>query len=73
MKSCSSTDDSAGMIRVSEADERGVPWMWGVNGGASVLGSIVAILLAMNFGFTQVILLAGIVYLGAGYLYKTAT
>lgn len=62
----------SGMIRVSEHDERAVPWMWGVNGGASVLGSIVAILLAINFGFTQVLLLAGIIYLAAGYLYRTA-
>lgn len=62
----------SGMLRVSQGDARAVPWMWGVNGGASVLGSIVAILLAMNFGFMQVILLAGVAYLGAGYLYKTA-
>lgn len=62
----------SGMIRVSESDERAVPWMWGVNGGASVLGSIVAILLAINFGFTQVLLLAGLIYLGAAYLFRTA-
>ena len=63
----------SGMLRVSEKDERGVPWIWGVNGGASVLGSIVAILLAMNTGFMQVILLAGIIYAGAAYLYKTSS
>jgi hypothetical protein len=29
-----------------------VPWMWGINGSASVLGSILAACLSMNLGFT---------------------
>lgn len=39
-----------------------VPWAWGVNGVASVAGSILAIVLAMGTGFTGVLLLAAGLY-----------
>ena len=39
-----------------------VPWAWGVNGVASVLGSILAIILAMELGFTGVLAIAAGVY-----------
>lgn len=39
-----------------------VPWAWGVNGVASVAGSILAIILAMECGFTVVLLIAGGLY-----------
>ncbi len=44
-----------------------VPWAWGVNGGATVLGSVLAIVTAMKGGFTLVLLLAS-----AGYLLSWA-
>ena len=31
-----------------------IPWAYGVNGAASVLGSVLAVVLAMNLGFTKV-------------------
>ncbi len=34
-------------------EKRLIPWGWGLNGSASVLGSILAVALAMNFGFTN--------------------
>ena len=40
-----------------------VPWAWGVNGGASVLASIVAVLLAMVSGFNTVFMAAAFFYL----------
>ncbi|MFO0984951.1 MAG: hypothetical protein U1E76_25015 [Planctomycetota bacterium] len=40
-----------------------VPWVWGVNGSASVLASIVAVFLAMAFGFSTVFALAAGFYL----------
>jgi hypothetical protein len=50
-------------IRAVAAQARdAVPWMWGVNGGATVLGSIAAIALAIRFGFTVVLLLAALGY-----------
>lgn len=48
----------AGLRRVGAVHAQHVPWMWGVNGGATVLGSILAIALAMSVGFTSVLLLA---------------
>ena len=39
-----------------------VPWVWGVNGCASVLSAVLATLLAINFGFVAVIILALILY-----------
>ncbi len=42
-----------------------VPWAWGMNGAASVLGSAVAIALAMNIGF-NLTLVVGLAYYAAG-------
>ncbi len=36
-----------------------IPWVWGLNGGTSVLGSVVAMILAMNFGY-NITLLTGL-------------
>jgi len=32
--------------------EKYIPWMYGVNGAMSVLGSVLAVILSMLFGFT---------------------
>ena len=40
-----------------------IPWAWAVNGSASVLSPILAIMLALFFGYNFVFLLAGVVYL----------
>lgn len=40
-----------------------VPWAFGVNGGASVIASVLAILVAMGAGFSAVFALAGASYL----------
>ena len=40
-----------------------IPWAWGVNGSASVLSPILAILFALFVGYNFVLLLAGLVYL----------
>ena len=39
-----------------------VPWAWGVNGCASVLGAMLAMLCAIHFGFTVVIVIALLLY-----------
>ncbi|MCL4694938.1 MAG: hypothetical protein KJ060_20795, partial [Candidatus Hydrogenedentes bacterium] len=58
-----------GLRMVSEHGSEAVPWMWGVNGGSTVLGSVIAIILAMAFNFTTVFLLAGLGYAIALMLY----
>ena len=40
-----------------------VPWAWGINGCASVLSAILAVLLAMEIGFDGVMLTAAALYL----------
>ena len=44
-----------GLRRLGENE---VPWAWALNGSASVLGSIVAVLLAMQIGFSAVLWLS---------------
>ncbi len=58
-----------GLRMVSDHGSEAVPWMWGVNGGSTVLGSVIAIILAMAFNFTTVFLLAGLGYAIALMLY----
>ena len=54
-------------VRVASQLGRGtVAWAWGLNGAASVVGSILAVILSMNFGF-MVALFVGIAVYGAGY------
>ena len=39
-----------------------VPWAWGVNGFFTVIGSVLAMMLGMIFGFTTVLVVAGACY-----------
>jgi len=36
--------------------EKHIPWMWGINGVSSVLGSVMTIVVAISFGFTEALL-----------------
>ena len=38
--------------------ENHIPWMWGVNGVSSVLGSAMTIVVAISFGFTEALLVS---------------
>jgi hypothetical protein len=40
-----------------------VPWSWGVNSATSVLGAILAVVVAMNTGFTVTLLVGTLLYL----------
>jgi len=50
-----------------------VPWAFGVNGGASVLASVGAILIALGAGFSTAFLVAGATYLVALLAGRSAT
>jgi hypothetical protein len=39
-----------------------IPWMWGINGLGSVLGSALTIVVAIGFGFTEALLLGAACY-----------
>jgi hypothetical protein len=43
-----------------------VAWAWGINGATSVVASILAALLALSFGFSTVLTVGAICYIGAG-------
>ncbi|MFB0518058.1 MAG: hypothetical protein ACETWC_02115, partial [Acidobacteriota bacterium] len=49
-----------------------IPWVWGINGSTSVLGSIVAVILAIISGFNFALLTGLCIYLAA-LLFSTVT
>lgn len=51
-----------GMNRLAHYTPEFIPWAWGINGCASVLGVILATLIAIHFGFQTVMILAVILY-----------
>jgi hypothetical protein len=46
-----------------------LPWAWAVNGCCSVIGAALAAVLAMDFGFTPVLVTAAMLYAAAGWVY----
>ena len=54
-----------GLERVGAEMPGFIPWAWGINGCASVVSAVMASLLAIQFGFTVVIILALLLYLAA--------
>jgi hypothetical protein len=54
-----------GLRRLQGLHPAGVPWAWGINGIASVLASVLAVFVAINFGFAITTLLALAFYLAA--------
>lgn len=47
---------------VQRRDASALAWMWGANGGASVLASIAAVIVSMTFGIETNLLVAGAAY-----------
>ena len=52
--------------------ETQIPWMWGLNGAASVFGSVFAIVLAVTYGYSTSLLVGGMTYLGVSGVFITA-
>lgn len=50
------------MMRLAGTAEQAIPWAWAINGFASVVGAVLATLLAIHLGFAVVILLAVVFY-----------
>lgn len=57
-----------GVARLTRLTPALVPWAWGVNGFASVVGSCLAVLLSMSYGFSSTFRLAAACY-GAAALF----
>jgi len=60
-----------GLGRVARWAPAFVPWAWGINGFASVVSASLATLLAIELGFTAVVLLAVLLYLAAAFVLRT--
>ena len=59
-------------IRLFHKGNSDVPWSWGVNSATSVLGAIMAVVVAMNAGFNVTLLAGTVLYLIALFpVYKT--
>jgi hypothetical protein len=52
-----------GIRLVDQVNSTLVPWTWGVNGFSSVVGSILAVMIAQSYGFALVMGLAVVIYL----------
>jgi len=57
-----------GLQNVSDSSPALLPWCWGINGCASVIGTVLATTLAISYGFGLVVLIALILYLAAGFV-----
>ncbi|HTC24746.1 MAG TPA: hypothetical protein VK688_10300, partial [Gemmatimonadales bacterium] len=51
-----------GLVAVGAGAPTLVPWAWGVNGFFTVIGSVLAMILGMLFGFSTVLVVAGACY-----------
>ncbi|MBI2853264.1 MAG: hypothetical protein HYX84_09280 [Chloroflexi bacterium] len=50
--------------------EEHIPWMWGINGIASVFGSVMAIILAMSLGFTAALVVGAACYFAVFLIFR---
>ena len=62
---CMGVPFPAGMMRLADTDEQAIPWAWAINGFASVVGAVLATLLAIHLGFAAVVMLAVLIYAAA--------
>ena len=51
-----------GTMRLAKTGRDSAPWAWAINGFASVVGAVLATLLAIHLGFAAVIILAVLIY-----------
>jgi spermidine synthase len=56
-----------GIRRLGGSDKVMIGWAWGANSFATVIGSIMAVIVSINWNFTVVLILAALSYLAAAY------
>ncbi|MGD8938300.1 MAG: SAM-dependent methyltransferase [Gammaproteobacteria bacterium] len=57
------------LSELSASSQRLIPWAWAINGCASVISAVLAALIAVQYGFTVVILLAVLLYITAAVFF----
>jgi len=61
-----------GIHKLGETNTHWIPWMWGINGLAAVLGSSLAMIAALKWGMTVAIGIGAFSYLVAGLAVRKA-
>ncbi|MEI6613526.1 MAG: hypothetical protein WCL37_01385 [Chrysiogenales bacterium] len=56
-----------GIGRLGKKDKAMIGWAWGANSFATVVGSIVTVIVSINWNFTVVLVLAALAYLAAAF------
>lgn len=59
---CMGTPFPAGLSYLAKIDNEVVPWAWGINGCVSVISTVLATIVAVEAGFTWVMLVAALSY-----------
>ena len=59
---CMGVPFPTGVKRLAYTAQEAIPWAWAVNGCASVIGAVLATLLAIHLGFSIVIFIAVLFY-----------
>ncbi|QGW63690.1 SAM-dependent methyltransferase [Lysobacter soli] len=62
-----------GLARLSRSAPAFVPWAWGLNGCASVVAAILALLLAIEVGLRATLVIALALYVFAAWVWRPAT
>jgi hypothetical protein len=52
-----------GISVLSARNEKQIPWAWGINSSFSVISTVLAVIIAVELGFTWVMLFASVAYL----------
>ncbi len=55
----------SGIRLVQRSHQSSIPWVWAVNGGSSVMGSVLSMTVAMSSGYGLTLMLGGACYLAA--------
>ena len=56
---------AGGLRRVEVHDQPLVPWVWAINGSFSVISAVLAVMVALSWGFSVVLWLGALAYAGA--------
>jgi hypothetical protein len=66
---CMGVPFAAGLRRVEQRAQGSTPWIWAINGSASVISSVLAAILALSWGYRAVLAVAGLCYLAATWAF----
>ncbi len=60
----------SGLRYLGDTDKNMIGWAWGANAFATVLGSVLTVIVAINMNFAWALILAALSYLLAGFLFR---